>query len=64
MIKTRLTKWRIVSGSLDDCGIPIKFKGKFYKIIMLHVILHGNECWTVKKHYVHKISVVEIMKFI
>lgn len=35
-------------------------KEKFYRTTILLVILHGIECWVVKKQYIYRMSVTEI----
>ena len=37
--------------------VPIEFKRNLYKITIIPTMLYGiNECWVVKKQYIHKIS--------
>ncbi|KAL4189726.1 hypothetical protein AMTRI_Chr08g166810 [Amborella trichopoda] len=53
-------KWRCTIGILCDCRIPMRLKGKFYRIAMRSILLYGAECWVYKKLYTHRMSVVEI----
>ncbi|PWG75187.1 hypothetical protein DF186_13920, partial [Enterococcus hirae] len=38
----------------------LKFKGKFYRIVIRPVMLYGTECWAVKGEYEYKLSVAEM----
>lgn len=40
--------------------MPIKLKGKFYKVSMRPIMLYHIECWAMKKQHIHKISVAEL----
>ena len=43
-----------------DYKIPIKLKGKFYRIAIRLAMLYGIECWVIKKMHIHKMSVMEM----
>ncbi|KAH0434466.1 hypothetical protein IEQ34_026824 [Dendrobium chrysotoxum] len=60
-------KWRNASGLLCDRKVPLKLKGKFYKMVVRPAMLYGAECWPLKeKHnsniyiYIKKKSVAEM----
>ena len=59
-IKAGQTKWRNASGILCDRRIPLRLKGKFYKMAIRPAMLYGTECWAVKKQYVNKMNVAEM----
>ncbi|XP_070026368.1 uncharacterized protein [Nicotiana sylvestris] len=54
------TKWRLVSGVLCDKNVPLKLKGKFYKIVVRPTMLYEAECWPVKKSHVQHMKVAEM----
>ena len=49
-------KWKNASRVLCDRRIPIKLKGKFYKIVIRLGMFYRIECWAVKKQHVHKMT--------
>ena len=51
-------KWKSASGLLCDCRMPLKLKGKFYRMAIRPDMLYGTECWAVKYQHVHKMGVV------
>ncbi|KAF3633234.1 putative pre-mRNA-processing factor 6-like [Capsicum annuum] len=53
-------KWRLASGILCDKKVPLKFKGKFYRVAVRPAMLYGAECWPVKNSHVQKLKVTEI----
>ncbi|KAI0500658.1 hypothetical protein KFK09_018874 [Dendrobium nobile] len=53
-------KWRNASGLLCDRNVPLKFKGKFYKMVMRPAMLYGVECWPLKEKHNTKLSVAEM----
>ncbi|XP_070055689.1 uncharacterized protein [Nicotiana tomentosiformis] len=53
-------RWRLASGVLCDKNVPPRLKGKFYKVVVRPAIFYGDECWTVKKSHVKKMSVAEM----
>jgi hypothetical protein len=40
-IKSGCLKWRQTSGVLCDPRVPLKLKGKFYRIVILPAMLYG-----------------------
>ena len=52
------TKW--MPSVVCDCRMPIKLKGKFYKIAIKPIMFHDTKCWAIKRPSIHKMSVVEI----
>ncbi|KAB2606459.1 hypothetical protein D8674_006176 [Pyrus ussuriensis x Pyrus communis] len=53
-------KWKSASGVLCDHRMPLKLKGKFYRVTISPAILYGTECWAVKHQHVHKLGVAEM----
>ncbi|XP_060211622.1 uncharacterized protein LOC132639158 [Lycium barbarum] len=53
-------KWRLASGVLCDKKVPLKLKGRFYKVVVRPTLLYGAECWAVKSSHVQKIKVAEM----
>ncbi|KAH0454565.1 hypothetical protein IEQ34_016489 [Dendrobium chrysotoxum] len=51
--------WRNASGLLCDRKVPLKFKGKFYKMVR-PAMLYGTECWPLKEKHNIKLSVAEM----
>ena len=47
-IKVGWQKWRNASGVLCDMRIPLRLKGKVYRMIVRPALLYGAECWPVK----------------
>ncbi|KAE8722892.1 Proton gradient regulation 7 isoform 2 [Hibiscus syriacus] len=50
-IKMGWLKWRAVTGILCDKNVPLKLKGKFYRMTIRPVLLYGSECWAIKKDH-------------
>ncbi|KAH0469003.1 hypothetical protein IEQ34_002235 [Dendrobium chrysotoxum] len=53
-------KWRNASGLLCDIKVPVKLKGKFYKMVVRPAMLYGVECWPLKEKHNTKLSVAEM----
>ncbi|WMV37399.1 hypothetical protein MTR67_030784 [Solanum verrucosum] len=53
-------KWRLASGVLCDKKVPLKLKGKFYRVVVRPALLYGAECWPVKNSHVQKLHVAEM----
>jgi hypothetical protein len=45
---------------LCDQIVPLKVKGKYYKVAVRPALLYGSECRTVKHNHVKKIEVAEM----
>ncbi|XP_070004146.1 uncharacterized protein [Nicotiana sylvestris] len=54
------TKWRLASGVLCDKNVPLKLKGKFYKVVVRPTMLYEAECWPVKKSHIQHMKVAEM----
>jgi hypothetical protein len=59
-IKAGWLKWRQASSVLCDPRMPLKLKGKFYKIAIRPDMLYRVECWPTKTQHVQQLSVAEI----
>ncbi|KAM1790899.1 hypothetical protein ACFX12_034922 [Malus domestica] len=53
-------KWKSASSVLCDRRMPLKLKGKFYRMAIRPAMLYGTECWVVKHQHVHKMGVTEM----
>ncbi|KAM1006091.1 hypothetical protein ACFX2I_002875 [Malus domestica] len=53
-------KWKSAFGVLCDRRMPLKLKGKFYRMAIRSAMLYGTECWAVKHQHVHKMGVAEM----
>ncbi|PHT30114.1 60S ribosomal protein L10a-3 [Capsicum baccatum] len=53
-------EWRLVSGALCDKKVPLKLKGKFYRVEVRSVMLYGAECWLVKHVHIQKLKVTKM----
>ncbi|XP_019256456.1 PREDICTED: uncharacterized protein LOC109234866, partial [Nicotiana attenuata] len=53
-------KWRLASGVLCDRNVPLRLKGKFYRVVVRPAMLYGAECWPVKNSHVQKMRVAEM----
>ncbi|XP_045504533.1 uncharacterized protein LOC123701180 [Colias croceus] len=51
-------KWRELSGVLCDNRMPVRVKGKAYKII--NNLIYGSECWPIKQAHATKIHAAEM----
>jgi hypothetical protein len=45
---------------LCDPRVPLKLKGKFYRIAIRPAMLYGAECWPTKRRHVQQPSVAEM----
>jgi hypothetical protein len=59
-IKVGRLKWRQASGVLYDLRVPLKVKGKLYRIAIRPGMLYGAECWSTKRRHVQQLSVAEM----
>ncbi|GJZ59324.1 polyprotein [Tanacetum coccineum] len=53
-------KWRAASGVLCDRRIPLKLKGKFYRVAIRPAMLYGSECWPITKAQANRVEVAEL----
>ncbi|GJT31262.1 ataxia telangiectasia mutated family protein [Tanacetum coccineum] len=56
----RWTRWRAASGVLCDKRVPLKLKGKFYRVVIRPAILYGSECWPITKAQANRVEVAEL----
>jgi hypothetical protein len=59
-IKAGWLKWRQASDVLCDPRVPLKLKGKFYRIAIQSAMLYGAEYWPTKRRHVQQLSVAEM----
>ncbi|GJW41963.1 hypothetical protein Tco_0070762 [Tanacetum coccineum] len=59
-IRARWVKWRAASGVLCDKRIPLKLKGKFYRVAIRPTMIYGLECWPITKAQANRVEVVEL----
>jgi len=48
------------SDVLCDKKVPLKLKGKFYRLAVRPAMLYGTDCWAVKSQHKSKVSVAEM----
>ncbi|KAF3681514.1 Tropinone reductase 2 [Capsicum annuum] len=53
-------KWRLASGVLCVKKVPLKLKGKFYRVVVWPAMVYGAECWPVKNFHIQKLKVAEM----
>ena len=53
-------KWSNASGVLCDKKIPVRLKGKVYRMVVRLAVLYGAECWPIKKTQVQRLMVAEM----
>nr|XP_009757270.1 PREDICTED: uncharacterized protein LOC104210150 [Nicotiana sylvestris] len=53
-------RWRLASRVLCDNNVPLRLKGKFYRVVVRPAMLYGAKCWPVKKSHVQKMSMAEM----
>nr|GEY31792.1 hypothetical protein [Tanacetum cinerariifolium] len=54
-IKVCWMKYRAASGVLCDRRIPLKLKGKIYRVAIRPAMLYGLECWPITKAQANKV---------
>ncbi|GKA37116.1 hypothetical protein Tco_0723681 [Tanacetum coccineum] len=59
-IRAGWVKWRAASGVLCDRRIPLKLKGKFYRVAIRPAMLYGSECWPITKAQENRVEVAEL----
>jgi len=55
-----MEKWKNASGNLCHRKIPLRLKGRVYRMVVTPALLYGPECWPIKKSQVQRMRVVEI----
>ena len=45
---------------LCDKKVPLKLKGKFYRVAVSPAMLYGMECWPVKNSHIKKLKVAQM----
>ncbi|XP_070050175.1 uncharacterized protein [Nicotiana tomentosiformis] len=53
-------KWRLASGVMCGKKVPLKLKGKFYRVVVRPAMLFGAECWAAKNSHTQKMKTAEI----
>ncbi|GJX85613.1 retrovirus-related pol polyprotein LINE-1 [Tanacetum coccineum] len=53
-------KWRAASGVMCDRRIPLKLKGKFYRVAIKPAMLYGLECWPITKAQANKVEMAKL----
>lgn len=59
-INTGWMKWRELTGVLCDSKMPVRIKGKVYKTAVRPAMMHGAECWPLKKQQENKVHCAEM----
>ncbi|KAE8674391.1 Potassium channel KAT3 [Hibiscus syriacus] len=59
-IKEGWLKWRAATGVLCDKKVPLKLKGKFYRMTIRPAMLYGSECWAIKKDHIRRMEAAEM----
>ncbi|GJZ37461.1 hypothetical protein Tco_0583652 [Tanacetum coccineum] len=60
-IKATWMKWRAATRVLCDRNVPLKLKGKFYRVTIRPDMLCGSECWPITKSIANKPKVKTII---
>ncbi|XP_070002243.1 uncharacterized protein [Nicotiana sylvestris] len=58
-IRTGWMKWRLAFSVLCDKNVPLRLKGKFYKVVVRPTMLYGAESWPVKNSHVQQMKVAK-----
>jgi len=59
-IKIGWKNWKNASGVLCDKKIPLRLKGRAYRMVVKQALLYGAEYWPIKKSRVQRMTVAEI----
>nr|XP_017225421.1 PREDICTED: uncharacterized protein LOC108201646 [Daucus carota subsp. sativus] len=59
-ILTGWLRWRAASGVLCDKSVPLKLKGKFYRVAIRPLLLYGSECWPLRKAQERRLETAEL----
>ncbi|KAE8684176.1 Zeta-carotene desaturase [Hibiscus syriacus] len=62
-IKAGWLKWKAATGVLCDKKVPLKLKGKFYRMTIRPALLYGSEYWAIKKDHVRRMEAAEMRMF-
>ncbi|GJT07060.1 hypothetical protein Tco_0841522 [Tanacetum coccineum] len=52
-------KWRAATGILCDKKVPLKLKGKFYRVAIRPAMLYWSECWPLTKVQANRMEIRE-----
>ncbi|KAF3615267.1 hypothetical protein FXO38_35214 [Capsicum annuum] len=53
-------KWKLASRVLCDKKLPLKLKGKFYRVAVRPAMQYSTECWPVKNSHIQKVKMEEM----
>ncbi|GKB37431.1 ataxia telangiectasia mutated family protein [Tanacetum coccineum] len=56
-IKAAWLKWRAAIGVIYDRNVPLKLKGKFYRVTIRPAMLYESECWPITKALANRMEV-------
>ncbi|XP_063937419.1 uncharacterized protein LOC108194424 [Daucus carota subsp. sativus] len=59
-ILTGWLRWRAATGVLCDGSVPLKLKGKFYRVAIRPSLLYGSECWPLRKAQERRLEAAEL----
>ncbi|GJZ77843.1 retrovirus-related pol polyprotein LINE-1 [Tanacetum coccineum] len=59
-IKAAWMKWMAATGVLCDRKVPLKLKGKFYRVAIRPALLYGSVCWPITKALANMVEVAEL----
>ncbi|GKA51141.1 retrovirus-related pol polyprotein LINE-1 [Tanacetum coccineum] len=59
-IKAVWMKWRAATRFFGDINVPLKLKGKFYRVIIRPAMLYGSECWPITKALTNRVEVAKL----
>nr|XP_017228575.1 PREDICTED: uncharacterized protein LOC108203884 [Daucus carota subsp. sativus] len=59
-ISTGWLRWWAATGVLCDKNVPLKLKGKFYRVAIRPSLLYGSECWPLRKAQERRLETAEM----
>ncbi|GKC33901.1 ataxia telangiectasia mutated family protein [Tanacetum coccineum] len=59
-IRTGWMRWRATSGVLYDKRVPLKLKGKFFRVAIKPAMLYRSECWPITKAQANRVEMTEL----